>query len=155
MPTEPSGRIVAEGSVIESDTGIPMQIFLSYDRSDEEFAMALSEQLEKHGLTVWRGAAEVLPGENLWERIGAALKASKAMIVLLSPDSVRSETQRREIEYVLGDPKFQGRVFPVQIRPTQNIPWILRKFNLLDAKLGAAKVGATIAEAAKLAPSLK
>jgi len=74
-----------------------MQIFLSYDRSDEEFAMALSEYLEKHGLTVWRGAAEVLPGENVWERIAAALKASKAMIVLLSPESVRSETQQREI----------------------------------------------------------
>ena len=117
--------------------------------------MALSEQLEKHGLTVWRGAPEVLPGENLWERIAAALKASKAMIVLLSPESVRSETQRREIEYALGDPKFQGRMYPVQVRPTQNIPWILRTFNLLDAKQGAAKVGAAIAEAAKLAPSLK
>jgi len=46
-------------------------------------------------------------------------------------------------------------VFPVQIRPTQKIPWILRKLNLLDAKHGAEKVGATIAEAAKLAPSLK
>jgi hypothetical protein len=68
---------------------------------------------------------------------------------------VRSETQRREIEYALGDPKFQGRVYPVQIRPTHNIPWILRTFNLLDAKQGAAKVGASIAEAAKLAPSLK
>ena len=141
--------------MIESIAGIPMQIFLSYDRSDEEFAMALSEYLEKHGLTVWRGAAEVLPGENVWERIAAALKASKAMIVLLSPESVRSETQRREIEYALGDPKFQGRVFPVQIRPTQNIPWILRTFNLLDAKQGAAKVAASIAEAAKLAPSIK
>ena len=141
--------------MVESIAGIPMQVFLSYDRSDEEFAMALSEQLEKHGMTVWKGAAEVLPGENLWERIGAALKSSKAMIVLLSPVSVRSETQRREIEYALGDPKFQGRVFPVQIRPTQGIPWILRTFNLLDAKQGAAKVGASIAEAAKLAPSIK
>jgi len=141
--------------MVESIAGIPMQIFLSYDRSDEEFAMALSEQLEKHGLTVWRGAAAVLPGENLWERIGAALKASKAMVVLLSPESVRSETQRREIEYALGDPKFQGRVFPVQIRPTQNIPWILKTFNLLDAKQGAVKVGSSIAEAAKLTPSVK
>jgi hypothetical protein len=77
------------------------------------------------------------------------------MIILLSPESVRSETQRREIEYALGDPKFQGRVFPVQIRPTQDIPWILRTFNLLDAKQGAAKVAASIAEAAKLAPSIK
>jgi len=39
---------------IKSGPGIPLQVFLSYDRSDEKFAMALSGQLDKHGLTIWR-----------------------------------------------------------------------------------------------------
>ena len=132
-----------------------MQVFLSYSHNDEGFARALTEQLEKHGLSVWSAADEILPGENFWQRIGTALKESKAMIVLLSPESVRSETQQREIDYVLGDPKYQGRVFPVQVKPTQDIPWILRTLNLLDAKQGAAKVGASIAEAAKSTLSTK
>jgi hypothetical protein len=33
--------------MVESSAGIPMQIFLSYDRSDEEFAMALSEHSKR------------------------------------------------------------------------------------------------------------
>lgn len=132
-----------------------MQVFLSYDRNDEEFAKALKEQLEEHGLTVWKATDEILPGENLWQRASEALKASKAMIVLLSPDSVRSETQQREIEYALGDQKYQGRLFPVQVRPTHDIPWILKKFKLFNASQGAAKVGASIAEATKPMPSVR
>ena len=130
-----------------------MQVFLSYDRNDEEFAKALAEQLEKHGLSVWKAFEEILPGENIWESVSDALKASRAMIVLLSPESLRSETQQREIEYALGDQKYAGRIFPVQVRPTQGIPWILRTFKLLDAKEGAAKIGASIAEASKMTPS--
>src|SRR6266571_1841109 len=100
-----------------------MQIFLSYVRSDEAFAKALSSQLTKRGLSVWSADDEVLPGDNAWLRAGEALKNSKAMVVLVSPQSMRSEHVRREIEYALGDPNYEGRVFPVQVRPTQNIPW--------------------------------
>ena len=69
-----------------------MQVFLSYDRNDEKFAKALAEQLEKHGLSVWKAFEEILPGENMWESVSGALKASRAMIVLLSPESLRSVT---------------------------------------------------------------
>ena len=126
-----------------------MQIFLSYARSDEAFAKALSSQLTKRGLSVWSTDDEVLPGDNAWLRAGEALKNSKAMVVLVSPQSMRSEHVRREIEYALGDPNYEGRVFPVQVRPTQNIPWILRKFKTLDfdAKQRAAKVSESIATA--------
>jgi hypothetical protein len=122
-----------------------MQIFLSYVQSDEAFAKALSSQLARRGLSVWSPHEEVLPGDNLWLHIGNALKNSKAMVVLVSPDSMRSENVRREIEYALGDPNYEGRVFPVQVRPTENIPWILRKFKTLDAKQSAARVSESIA----------
>ncbi|MGA2510336.1 MAG: toll/interleukin-1 receptor domain-containing protein [Candidatus Acidiferrales bacterium] len=126
-----------------------MQVFLSYARSDEAFAKALSSQLSKRGLSVWSANQEVLPGDNPWLRVGEALKKSKAMVVLVSPDSMRSEHVRREIEYALGDPNYEGRVFPVQIRPTDDVPWILQKFRTFDAKQGAADVGHFIAEALK------
>jgi hypothetical protein len=126
-----------------------MQIFLSYARSDETFARALSSQLERRGSSVWSPGEEVLPGDNLWLRTGEALKKSKAMVVLLSPDSMRSENVRREIQYALGDPNYEGRLFPVRIRPTEDIPWILRRFKTFDAGRSAAKVSASIANALK------
>jgi hypothetical protein len=124
-----------------------MQIFLSHAPSDEAFAKTLSSQLSRRGLSVWSPSEEVLPGDNVWLRIGEALENSRAMIVLVSPDSMRSENVRREIEYALGQPNYEGRVFPVQVRPTKDIPWVLRRFKTLDAKQSAAKVSELIANA--------
>jgi TIR domain-containing protein len=126
-----------------------MQIFLSYAQADEAFARALSSQLTKRGLSVWNRGDEVLPGDNIWLRIGEALKKSKAMIVLVSPDAMRSENVGREIEYALGDRNYEGRVFPVTVRRTSDVPWILRKFKTFDARSSAAKVSASIANALK------
>lgn len=124
-----------------------MQVFLSYAESDEAFAKALSSQLTRRGLSVWSPEQEVLPGDNVWLRIGEALKKSKAMVVLVSPESMRSEYVRREIEYALGDPNYEHRVFPVRVRPTNDIPWILRRFKTFDAKGSVAKVSESIANA--------
>lgn len=126
-----------------------MRIFFSYASKDREFAQALSSQLAKHGFRVWTMEDEILPGDNIWLRVGEALKSSRAMVVLLSPDSVRSENLRREIEYALGNPAYEGRVFPVLVRPTKAIPWILRRFKVLDGKQNVAKIGASIAESLK------
>jgi hypothetical protein len=125
-----------------------MQIFLSYARSDEAFAKQLAAQLAKRRLSVWTDK-ELLPGDNIWLRTGEALKKSRAMIVLVSPDSMRSENVRREIEYALGNRNYEGRVFPVKVRPTEDIPSILRRFKTFDAKDGATEVSESIAEALK------
>jgi len=126
-----------------------MQIYISYAKPDEAFARNLSSQLAKRGLSVWSAYEKVLPGDNIWLRTGEALKRSKAMIVLVSPDSMQSEHVRREIEYALGDPNYQGRVFPVQVRPTKNVPWIFERFRTFDAKQGAARISGSIAETLK------
>jgi len=126
-----------------------MQVFFSYVPKDEEFARSLSTQLVKRGLRVWLPEEQVFPGDNVWRRIGEALENSRAMVVLLSPDSVRSENLRREIEFALGNPNYEGRVFPVVVRPTKDIPWILRKLKVFEGKRNVAQLGASIAEALK------
>lgn len=83
-----------------------MQIFLSHARSDKGFAKALSSQLGKRGFSVWSPGGELLPGDNIWLGTGEALKESRAMVVLVSPDSMRCENVRREIEYALGHPNY-------------------------------------------------
>lgn len=126
-----------------------MQVFLSYAQPDASFARDLARQLEKRGLSVWSTETDVLPGDNVWLSTGKALKKSKAMVVLLSPDSVRSTNVRREIEYALGDLNYEGRLFPVQVRPTKDIPWILRSFKIFNARQSAARISESIAGALK------
>lgn len=124
-----------------------MQVFVSYDRADQAFAKALSAELARRGLSVWLTDQEVFPGDNVWLKVGEALKKSRAMVVLVSPDSMRSEYVRREFQYALGDIRYEGRLFPVEVRPTRNVPWILRKLKTFSARESAAKVSESIADA--------
>ena len=71
------------------------------------------------------------------------------MVVLISPDSMRSKFVRSEIQYALGDLGYEQRIFPVMVEETSSVPWILNKFKILDASIGAAEVGDAIANALK------
>lgn len=126
-----------------------MQVFLSYASADEAFAKALSSHLRKKDISVWSAGEDLLPGDNFGRRIGDALEESNAMVVLVSPDSMRSENVRREIEYALGDPKYEGRLFSVEVKRTTNIPWILRRLKTFEAGESPARVSQAIAQALK------
>src|SRR5580698_8867907 len=117
-----------------------MQVFLSYSHADKSFAERLASELSKQGYDVWDPEVEMSPGDKWVEQIGQALKRSKAMVVLLSPDSVKSELVRRDIEYALSNLNYAGRVFPVLVRPTEDFPWILHNFQILRAHNNPAEV---------------
>jgi len=126
-----------------------MQVFFSYSPGDREFALQLAKEITSRGLRVWMSADELLPGENPWLTIGKALEDSHALVILISPESVKSELLNSELEYVLGNENFRDRVFPVLVRPTKQIPWILKKFEIYEARKNAGRVGALIAERLK------
>jgi hypothetical protein len=123
-----------------------MQVFLSYHSSDKAFAKRLAAHLEKQGLSVWTDD-EVLPGDNVWLRTGEALKKSRAMVVVVSPNAMRSENVRHEIEYALGERRYEGRLFAVQARPTKEVPWILARLKALVPGPGPEQASRQIATA--------
>lgn len=104
-----------------------MNIFLSYSQKDQKLAHALSAGLSEAGYEVLDPANEISPGENWHLQLGKALERSDAMVVLLSPDALASHTVRSDIEYALSSSQFRDRLIPVLVRPTAEIPWILRK----------------------------
>ena len=125
-----------------------MRVFLSHSEADADLAKKLVAQLSELGIEVWDPSEQVLPGDNWALKIGQALQESRAMIVLLSPDSTKSEQVRREISYALGDRNYEGRIFPVMVRPTEEVPWILHKFHMLRAN-SPAQISKHIAGALK------
>lgn len=107
-----------------------MSVFLSYAKADEKLARKITEKLEQAGLKVWDYRREILPGDLWTEKASKALKESDAMVVLLSPDAVRSDQVRWEINYALSNFVFKNRLIPVLIGspakiPKENVPWIL------------------------------
>lgn len=72
--------------------------FLSYAREDGAFAKRLVNALDAKGQRVWLDVQDI-PGGADWRRHQArALEACKAFVFLLSPDSLRSEHCRQELE---------------------------------------------------------
>ena len=118
-----------------------MKVFISHAYSDEQLAQKVAAILQEAGLEVWDAMREILPGDNWAQHVSNALQESEAMVVLLTPDAVRSEWVRREmrwnIEYALGEIRFRSRLIPVvagdpDILNTESVPWILRHQKIVD-----------------------
>ena len=113
-----------QGSTLR-DMAERFQVFLSYDHSDGKWARKLSEYLEAAGFRVFDRQNQLFPGDNWPREIGKALDSSNAMVVLISPESVRSPSVQREIDYALVSVRYENRLIPVEVEPTTGFPWIL------------------------------
>ena len=122
--------------------GQATKVFLSYSAEDSKVARALASSLAEAGFETWDPGEALFPGDNWALRIGQALQESDAMVVLVSPNSMKSEWVRQEIEYALGSARYKGRLLPVVLKPTKDMPWILKKFP-------SVKIGTNVEEAAR------
>lgn len=106
-----------------------VDVFVSYASEDRAWARELISHLEEKGLNVSDPASELSPGDNWSLEIGKALEGAGAMVVLVSPASARSESAQRDLDYALGSKKFRDRLIPVIVKPTDKVPWILRRLD--------------------------
>ena len=111
----------------------PLKVFVSHAQRDGEFAHALAEQLVNRGLDVWRPEVEILPGDNWHAKMADALEGASAMVVVVSPDTAKSEEVGRELQYAYMQPRFEGRLVPVIAHATDEMPWVLEKLRPIDA----------------------
>lgn len=125
------------------------KVYLSYANSDLAVARKVAAQLEAAGHKVWFAADAIFPGSNWALEAGKALDKADAMVVLVSPQSMKSNGVRREIEYALSAPQYRGRLIPVIVKPTPDIPWILKKFPNVRISRRAAEAGREIASYVK------
>ncbi len=108
-----------------------MKVFISYNHTDEALARKVAKYLQAAGLEVWDDQREILPGDNWADKVAQALRDSDAMVVLLTPNALRSHWIHSEIEYALGEKRFKNRLIPVLVGPPEKlsqeaIPWIFR-----------------------------
>ena len=80
------------------------QVFLSYAREDEARAQILVRALEREGISVWWDH-DIAPGKSWDEVIGARIESARAVIVLWSAKSVRSNFVKEEAQLALDGQK--------------------------------------------------
>src|SRR5260370_34560143 len=113
-----------------------MKVFVSHSAEDQEVAKELATRLSRAGFEPWDPTEALFPGDNWASGIGKALQEANAMVVLISPDSMKSDWVRREVEFALGSARYKGRLIPVVVKPTKDIPWILKRFPMVQLRQG-------------------
>lgn len=93
-------------------------VYISYSMKDIEFAQKVLAALQASGLNVFIYLDNLTPGENWVKITQQALRNSKTLVALLSPDAVNSANVRREIDFALSISRMSRiAIFPVIVRP--------------------------------------
>jgi len=118
-------RLAPTNTNSEYDNPNPDTLFISYARKDVEFAQKLNADLQRHGVTTWIDELGIRGGEDWPNRIATAIEGCKAMLVILSPDSVASRWVQRELAFADAKGK---RVLPLLYKPCQLPAWFELRF---------------------------
>lgn len=65
-------------------------VFLSYSMKDRAWVSEFADVLSQAGVRAWFDKAALPPGERWQEKIQEALRASKTLVLILSPQSIES-----------------------------------------------------------------
>jgi hypothetical protein len=76
-------------------------VFISYARDDSETANQLARELEARGISVFFDKGVLVAGTDFRQEIAQALRAAKAVVVLLSANTKRSSWVQEELSSVI------------------------------------------------------
>jgi uncharacterized protein YjbI with pentapeptide repeats len=108
--------------------------FISYSGKDQEFADRLHKDLQAKGVRCWFAPQHVQGGKKLYDQIDEAIRIHQRVLLILSPDSIKSEWVRTEIANARKrEIKEKERVlFPVRLVPFET----LQDWECFDADTG-------------------
>jgi hypothetical protein len=112
-------------------------IFISYSRRDQEFVTRLASDIHEQVAFVWLDRSTIQLGQKWHDEIMEGIQECKALIVVLSPDAVKSPYVSEEVNKAL---ELGKTIFPVIYRPTE---WsgvfesLVRDIQTLDLRSGS------------------
>jgi len=71
--------------------------FISHDEEDAVIALEIALGLERAGYTTWCYEIDNVPGQSYLAQIGQAIQESRAVVLLISPQSLRSRQITEEV----------------------------------------------------------
>jgi hypothetical protein len=102
-------------------------LFLSYSRNDEESAAALEKALEARGLRVWRDVRNISAGERWHDAIEDGVRKARAVVVLVTETSAKSEWVTYEYALATG----AGVPVVAVVADGAEIPAPIQKFQIV------------------------
>ncbi len=114
----------------------PLKVFLCHAKDDKAKVQKFYDYLQKHGVSVWFSAVDLLPGQDIRLEIPKAVNTSDAIIVCLTKNSVDKEGYiQTEIRLAL-EKSYQmpeGRIFLIPARLEDcEIPYSMNRYQYVD-----------------------
>lgn len=114
-------------------------IFISYARSDgEEYANTLRTFLVEKGFDIWQDLTSLQGGRNWWAQITDALNHVEYLLLVMTPNALKSETVTKEWRYA----RQQGvSVYPIKYPgfKFEEAPTWMRKVHFYDLAIKLQK----------------
>ncbi len=92
-------------------------LYIAYTREDALFTVRIVEDLTSLGVDVWIDVNEIAPGADWDSAQRAAIEASEGLIVVLSPEAMKRDHMRREIQQAFD----RGKA--IYLAVAQRSPW--------------------------------
>ena len=102
--------------------------FISYSRTDKEFALELALELRSSGFDIWLDQLDIPTGSRWDDEVERALDSCEIFMVILTPASSTSNNVKDEIGYAIDSGK---RILPILLENAK-IPLRLRRFQYVD-----------------------
>jgi hypothetical protein len=102
-------------SMATNDAESP-RVFVSYSHHDQEFVLALVDELTRQGIRVWIDQVELVVGDSLIRRIGDAIQEGDFVVGVISRESVESPWCQKELELAVTRGINEKRVTVLPIR---------------------------------------
>jgi hypothetical protein len=113
-------------------------VFISYSSADRQASRRIAADLQADGLRVWRDQDVLIPGQRFRDSIFDGISHSAAVIVLLSPTSLKSHWVLNELDAAMLREIEERRTFVIPILlgdvRSSDIPRDLRGKHYLDLR---------------------
>ncbi|MEM1135721.1 MAG: TIR domain-containing protein [Bacteroidota bacterium] len=76
-----------------------IEVFVSYSRTDGDFARKINEQLQLNGKTTWFDQESIAEGADFQKEIEKGIETSDNFLFIISPEAVASEHCANEVAY--------------------------------------------------------
>jgi hypothetical protein len=116
---------------------MPDDIFISYSRRDLEFVTRLASDLDAKVAGVWFDKSDIRAGQRWRDSIAEGIRACKAVVLVLSPDSAASKNVQDEINQALEAGK---TIIPVLYRAVDlqgGLADLVRETQTIDLRRGS------------------
>lgn len=108
------------GNSLSNHTQPQQQVFISYSREDwDSFVASLAVRLRMNGFAIWVDQEFIAGGDDWMDNVSKALDESAVMVLIMSPDAMKSRYVRMEYRYFFNKDK---PIIPILYKRVEQIP---------------------------------